>query len=55
MYVLAKLLEAMGIGALAIAVVQGIYGNIGFEYGMFFGGIAVFLIGQQIEKKFTKK
>jgi hypothetical protein len=55
MYMLAKVLEAMGIGALAIAVVQGIYGHISFEYGMFFGGLAVFLIGQQIEKRVTKK
>ena len=54
MYGFAKMLEALGIGSLAIAVVQGIFGHIGFEYGMFYGGIAVFLIGQQIEKR-TKK
>lgn len=51
----AKMLEALGIAALAIALVQGLYGHIGFEYGMFFGGVAAFLIGQQIEKRVRKK
>ena len=54
MYVFAKMLEALGIGALAIALVQGIFGHVSFEYGMFFGGFAVFLIGQQIEKRLKK-
>lgn len=54
MYMFAKILEAAGIAALAIALVQGIYGHISFEYGMFFGGVASFLIGRQIEKRFKK-
>jgi ABC-type branched-subunit amino acid transport system permease subunit len=51
----AKVLEALGIAALGIALVQGIYGHISFEYGMFFGGVASFLLGRWIENKVKKK
>ncbi len=54
MYLLAKSLEALGIASLGMALVSGIYGHIGMEYGMFFGGTAAFLIGRQLEKKFKK-
>jgi ABC-type branched-subunit amino acid transport system permease subunit len=54
MYMFAKTLEALGIASLAIALVQGIYGHISFEYYMFFGGVASFLIGLLIEKRFKK-
>jgi ABC-type branched-subunit amino acid transport system permease subunit len=54
MYLFAKILQAMGIAALAIALVQGIYGHISFEYGMFFGGVGAFLLGQLIEKRSKK-
>lgn len=54
MYILGKTLEALGIGSLAIALVQGIYGHISFEYGMFFGGVGAFLVGMLIEKRFKK-
>ena len=54
MYIFGKTLEALGIASLGIALVQGIYGHISFEYGMFFGGIGAFLIGMLIEKRFKK-
>ncbi len=54
MIVLAKTLEAVGIAALAIGLVQGIFGNISFEYYTFFGGVVVFSPGRLIEKHFKK-
>lgn len=55
MYFLAKLLQAFGIGSLGIAVVRGIYGDIRFEYYLFFSGVALFLIGRQLEKRWERK
>ncbi len=54
MTVLGKMLEAIGIAALAIGLVQGIFGNIRFEYYTFFGGVVVFYAGRLIGKKFRK-
>ena len=55
MRVLGKVLEAVGIAALAIGVVQGIFGNISFEYYTFIGGVAVFFTGRLIGKHFPRK
>jgi len=55
MMLLAKMLEAVGIAALAIGLVQGIFGNISFEYYTFFGGGIIFFAGRLIEKRLLKK
>ncbi len=55
MMILAKMLEAVGIAALAIGLVQGIYGNISFEYYTFFGGVVAFFAGRFIEKSILKR
>lgn len=55
MIVFAKMLEAIGIAALAIGLVQGIYGNISFEYYTFFGGVVIFVVGRLIEKYYLKR
>ena len=47
---LPKLLEAIGIAALMIGLVQGIYGDMWGELYLFIGGIAVFIVGRQLEK-----
>jgi hypothetical protein len=48
---LPKLLEAIGIAAVMIGLVQGIYGDMWGELYLFIGGIVVFLIGRQLEKR----
>lgn len=55
MMVLAKILQAVGIASLAIGLVQGIYGNIAFEYYTFIGGVIVFFIGRLIEKRIRSR
>lgn len=55
MNVLAKVLQAIGIASLAVGLVQGIYGNIAFEYYTFIGGVVVFFTGRLIEKKSKPK
>ncbi|HLB00055.1 MAG TPA: hypothetical protein VJO14_01590 [Bacteroidota bacterium] len=55
MIILAKMLQAVGIAALAIGLVQGIFGNISFEYYTFFGGVVIFFTGRLIEKYFLKR
>jgi len=47
----AKMLEAFGIAALIIAFVVGIYGDQWGELYLFLGGIVVFFIGRQLEKR----
>ena len=51
----AKLLEAVGIGATMIGLVQGIYGDMWGELYLFLGGISVFLIGRRMEKRWERK
>jgi hypothetical protein len=51
---LGKLLEAMGIAALMLGLVQGIYGDMWGELYLFIGGIVVFFIGRSIERRFAK-
>jgi hypothetical protein len=51
----AKLLEAIGIAATMIGLVQGIYGDMWGELYLFLGGIFVFLLGRQMEKSWEKK
>jgi len=55
MMIVAKMLEAIGIAALAIGLVQGIYGNISFEYYTFFGGVVFFFVGRVLEKSILKR
>ena len=54
-YIAAKALEALGIAALIIAFVVGIYGDEWGELYLFIGGIAAFLIGRRMEKRWTKQ
>ena len=53
--IIAKLLEAIGISALMIGLVQGIYGDMWADLYFFLGGIAVFIIGRYIEKGQQKR
>ncbi len=46
-----KLLEALGIAALMIGLVQGIYGDMWGELYLFLGGMAVFFVGRRLEKR----
>lgn len=53
--IVAKLLEALGIAALMIGLVSGIYGDQWGELYLFLGGILVFVIGRQIEKRWERQ
>ncbi len=54
--ILAKTLEAVGIAAVMIGLIQGTFGNdMWGELYLFLGGIAVFFIGRQIEKRLARK
>ena len=53
--VAAKLLEAIGLAALMIGLIQGIYGDMWGELYLFIGGILVFIVGRQIEKKWLRR
>jgi hypothetical protein len=54
LYPLAKLLEAVGIAAVMLGLVQGIYGDMWGELYLLIGGVAVFYVGRIIEKRSTK-
>ena len=47
----AKLLEAVGIAATMLGLIQGLYGDMWGELYLFIGGIFVFFIGRQMEKR----
>ncbi|MBI3193782.1 MAG: hypothetical protein HYZ34_04835 [Ignavibacteriae bacterium] len=51
LYPLAKLLEAFGIAAVMLGLVQGIYGDMWGELYLLIGGVAVFYVGRNIEKR----
>lgn len=51
----AKLLEAVGIAAVMIGLVQGLYGDMWGELYLFIGGIVVFGTGRVWEKRIDKK
>ncbi len=50
-----KVMEAIGIAALMIGLVQGVYGDQWGELYLFIGGIVVFIAGRQWEKRVEKK
>ncbi|TAK52355.1 MAG: hypothetical protein EPO24_15315 [Bacteroidetes bacterium] len=50
-YSIGKLLEAIGIAAVMLGLVQGIYGDMWGELYLLLAGIAVFYAGRIIEKK----
>ena len=52
---LPKGLEAVGIAALMIGLVQGIYGDMWGELYLFLGGIVLFLVGRRLEKEPDRK
>ena len=53
---LAKALEALGIAAVMIALIQGTYGgDMWGELYFFLGGIAIFFIGRRMEKRLGRE
>ena len=48
---IAKGLEAIGIAAVMVGLVQGIYGDMWGELYLWIGGMAVFFVGRRIEKR----
>lgn len=54
-YIVGKALEAIGIAALMIGLVVGMYGDEWGELYLFIGGIIAFVIGRQMEKRWTKR
>lgn len=52
--IIAKLLEAIGIAAVMLGLVQGLYGDMWGELYLFLGGIVIFLVGRQLEKRWEK-
>lgn len=49
--VIAKTFEAVGIAAVMVGLVQGIYGDLWGELYLLLGGIVIFLTGRRVEKK----
>jgi len=49
-----KLLEATGLACVIVGLVQGVYGDMWGELYLLIGGIFVFAIGRQIEKRIEK-
>ncbi len=54
LYPIAKVLQAGGIAAVMLGLVQGIYGDMWGELYLFLGGIVIFLVGRQMEKRVVK-
>jgi hypothetical protein len=52
--VTAKLLEAIGIASVMLGLVQGLWGDMWGELYLFIGGIIVFVVGRQLEKRWEK-
>ena len=53
---LAKGLEAVGIAAVMIGLIQGVYGNDQWgELYFFLGGMLVFFIGRRMEKRLDRQ
>ena len=50
----AKGLEAVGIAAVMLGLVQGLYGDMWGELYLFIGGIIIFLVGRRLEKRWEK-
>jgi hypothetical protein len=53
--IFAKTLEAIGLAAVIIALVVGIYGDEWGELYFFLGGILLFLIGRHMEKRWERR
>jgi hypothetical protein len=49
-----KVLEAIGIAALMIGLVTGVYGDEWGELYLFIGGIVIFIVGRQWENRMEK-
>ena len=49
-----KLLEATGLACVIVGLVQGVYGDMWGELYLLIGGIFIFAIGRQIEKRIEK-
>ena len=50
LFMTSKMLQALGIAAVMVGLVQGIYGSMWGELYLFLGGIAVFYGGRYLEK-----
>ena len=51
---LGKFLEAVGIAATMVGLIQGLYGDEWGELYLFLGGIFVFVVGRRMEKHSPK-
>ena len=51
MRIAGKILESLGLAAVAVGLVQGINGDMWGELDFFLGGIIVFVAGRVIEKR----
>ena len=52
----AKTLEAIGIAAVMVGLIQGVYGSdMWGELYLFLGGMLIFFIGRQLEKHWDRK
>ncbi len=49
-----KLLEATGIACVIVGFVQGVYGDMWGELYLLIGGIIIFAVGRQLEKRVEK-
>ncbi|HYQ86837.1 MAG TPA: hypothetical protein VES59_06300 [Bacteroidota bacterium] len=52
--ILPKLLQATGIACVMVGLVQGIYGDMWGELYLLIGGIFIFVVGRQIEKRIER-
>jgi len=55
MKIFAKMLEAVGIASVMIALIDGLYGSMWNELYFLIAGIAVFSCGRIMEKRVQKK
>jgi len=53
--IIGKALQAIGIAALVVGLVQGVYGGMWGELYLFIGGIVIFVAGRKIEKRWEKR
>ncbi len=53
--IIGKLFQAVGIAALMVGFVQGVYGDMWGELYLFIGGIVAFVAGRQIEKRWERQ
>ena len=54
--VAAKTLEAIGLAAVMVGLIQGVYGgDMWGELYLFLGGMLIFFVGRQLDKQWERK